>query len=1012
MRIDALFTTVVVCMAMLSCSPGEQKDNPTPPDPVVVPDKIEISAGSDVKPTFTSAGGSVQISFTSSNAWTASVINSRADNWVTVTPSGGNAGSASVTVTVAESSSYDERGATVHISCGKVCEDVIVTQKQLDALILSPSRQEIDVKGGTVTVKAMSNVAYSYEIGEDCAGWVSELKTKALVSTDYSFKVEPSQQVEPREGTIVFSGAGKSETVKIYQHGITPSMVISRNRFLVDEFANEVKVEVSSNVDVTANVIAGGEWMKEAQSTSKSTNTFVFHIDANSLTVEREGQIEVLSTSGNLRELVSVRQMGAEPEVTKTKEFDQSRIVCSFGVISDVHIDTGNGQDCHNKFTNALRQLGSLASILDRDGIDGILVAGDFTQTGYSSRSYYDSEISKYKSLYESVYDPTKVPMIYALGNHDPYGWWGQTSGTNVYSEAATIRKKFGSNYELADIEDDMRNSYECRHCVVGRYHILCVTPNSVNPVDYDPAVVNWLDATLADITTKYPERYVILLTHPMVYDTVYGSLLGPEWMFGACTNYWYTKALTSVLEKYPQVMTFSGHLHFPINDPRSIWQGDFTSFGCGSVRYMAIEDGKYEEMSSTTVMKDASDVSSGLLLQFDASGNARISRMFFSQNTTFGEPWTISYPQADKSHLSAYNHESMRSKNTPPALTSLEIQQIDKSETCKTVLAKFSAAEDDLFAHHYVLELKKNGSSHSTKRVLADFYRNAQPSQMKKSWTQSLGDLTNGEYELAVTAYDSWDAPSNTLTASFSVNASVPTPSEDASVYADLSFADGRVTDAKGKVSCTNVGAAFSKTAVSHKGRSYNVDALNINQASQYVLCEFDELSDTGSMVAFASKSFCVETFFVDKTPGNQVHGIVCGTQSGGWGLALRANGRPYFIVGDASQNTYRNIDATSAVSTSELTHLIAVYDYPNKQIRLYVNGANVGSAAFDGPFYPGIGDTFNKFCLGDDIRPGSSAGDFPAENMVIVSTRIYSGVMDDARAASVYGEAVANLQ
>ena len=252
MRIDALFTTVVVCMAMLSCSPGEQKDNPTPPDPVVVPDKIEISAGSDVKPTFTSAGGSVQISFTSSNAWTASVINSRADNWVSVTPSGGNAGSASVTVTVAESSSYDERGATVRISCGKVCEDVIVTQKQLDALILSPSRQEIDVKGGTVTVKAMSNVAYSYEIGEDCAGWVSELKTKALVSTDYSFKVEPSQQVEPREGTIVFSGAGKSETVKIYQHGITPSMVISRNRFLVDEFANEVKVEVSSNVDVTA----------------------------------------------------------------------------------------------------------------------------------------------------------------------------------------------------------------------------------------------------------------------------------------------------------------------------------------------------------------------------------------------------------------------------------------------------------------------------------------------------------------------------------------------------------------------------------------------------------------------------------------------------------------------------------------------------------------------------------------------------------------------------------------
>lgn len=1012
MRFVNFIALAFASVIMLSCTQPEEKKITPDPEPIVVPDKLELSAGTDVKPTFTSDGGDVQISFTASTPWTASVINTRADNWISVSPSSGNAGSASVTVTVDASTSYDERGATVRISCGTVNEDIVVTQKQLDALILSPSRQEMTVKGGTITIKAMSNVSYTYEIGEDCAAWVTEEKTKGLVSTDYMFRVAPNEQVEPREGTIVFNGAGKSETVHIYQHGITPTMVISKNRFVVDEFENEIKVEVSSNVDVAANVVSGSEWISEVQSESKSTNTFVFSIGANNSENEREGEIEVVSKAGNLRETVMVHQMGAEAQVIKVKEFDPSRIVSSFGVISDVHIDTGNGQDCHNKFTNALKQLGALSSEQDPNGLDGVLVAGDFTQTGYNNRSYYDSEISRYKSLYESVFDPVRVPMIYALGNHDPYGWWGQTAGTNVYSEAATIRNKFGGNYELTDIEINMRDSYECRHCVVGRYHILCVTPNTVNPVSYDSAIVNWLDATLEDITTKYPERYVILLTHPMIYNTVYGSLLGPEWMSGTCSDYWYTKALTSVLEKYPQVMTFSGHLHFPINDPRSIWQGDFTSFGCGSVRYMAIEDGKYEEMSSATVMKDASDISSGLLLQFDASGNARITRMFFSQNTTFGEPWTISYPQADKSHLSAYNHENLRAQNTPPTLSDLEIQQIDKNTTSKTVFAKFSAAEDDLFAHHYVLELKKNGSAYSTKRVLADFYRNAQPSQMKKTWTQSLGDLQDGEYELAVTAYDSWDSSSNTLKTSFTVNASEVTPSEDASIYADLSFANGKVADVKGKVVCTNVGASFAKTDVLHKGKSYNVDALNITGASQYVLCRFDEMSDSGSMVAFAAKSFCVETFFVDKAPGGKVHGIVCGTQTGGWGLALRANGKPYFIVGDATQNTYRNVDATSAASTTELTHLIAVYDYPNKQIRLYVNGVSAGFATFNGPFYPGTGDTFNKFCLGDDIKPGSVAGDFPAENMTIVSAKIYSGVMDDARAAEVYNEAVSNLQ
>ena len=265
MRFVNFIALAFASVIMLSCTQPEEKKITPDPEPIVVPDKLELSAGTDVKPTFTSDGGDVQISFTASTPWTASVINTRADNWISVSPSSGNAGSASVTVTVDASTSYDERGATVRISCGTVNEDVVVTQKQLDALILSPSRQEMTVKGGTITIKAMSNVSYTYEIGEDCAAWVTEEKTKGLVSTDYMFRVAPNEQVEPREGTIVFNGAGKSETVHIYQHGITPTMVISKNRFVVDEFENEIKVEVSSNVDVAANVVSGSEWISEVQ---------------------------------------------------------------------------------------------------------------------------------------------------------------------------------------------------------------------------------------------------------------------------------------------------------------------------------------------------------------------------------------------------------------------------------------------------------------------------------------------------------------------------------------------------------------------------------------------------------------------------------------------------------------------------------------------------------------------------------------------------------------------------
>ena len=90
------------------------------------------------------------------------------------------------------------------------------------------------------------------------------------------------------------------------------------------------------------------------------------------------------------------------------------------------------------------------------------------------------------------------------------------------------------------------------------------------------------------------PNQYVIVLTHPMIYDTVYGSLLQDT--YTALGDYWSTKALSSILVGYPQAVTFGGHLHFPLNDPRSIWQGDFTALGCASTSYMAIDNGGYED--------------------------------------------------------------------------------------------------------------------------------------------------------------------------------------------------------------------------------------------------------------------------------------------------------------------------------------------------------------------------------------------------------------------------------
>lgn len=448
----------------------------------------------------------------------------------------------------------------------------------------------------------------------------------------------------------------------------------------------------------------------------------------------------------------------------KSAEFDQSKIVYSFACISDCHVD-GYDTPAGEKFRNALMQLRDKSAEQDTDGLDGIFIAGDLINNAYSDPANY-TQMDAFRKIYEEVFDPVDVPMIYAPGNHDIYGQWTEETA----SQAKFLSERLGDKFFLNDLDDEARNTLECRHCQVGDYHVLCLVPNGREPVTYNSDVINWLDKTLAEVTGKDPERYVFVITHPMIYGTVYGSILGPDWYSGLCTDYWYTKELGAILSKYPQVITASGHLHFPINDPRSIWQGDFTSLGCGSVRYMAIEDGRYEDMRSNTVMNDCNDVSSGLLCQLDANGNMRITKMFFSQNTTFGEAWTISYPKKDKSHLLKYNHESMKLANTAPVLSELNIEQTEDTSGTATVEAVFSKGEDDMFVHHYVLTLKKDGNVIDTRRVLADYYRNAQPSEMKPTWRQSLGNLAEGNYELLLDAYDSWEASSNTLSAEFTI--------------------------------------------------------------------------------------------------------------------------------------------------------------------------------------------------------------------------------------------------
>ena len=414
--------------------------------------------------------------------------------------------------------------------------------------------------------------------------------------------------------------------------------------------------------------------------------------------------------------------------------FDEDNIILSFGAISDIHINNVVGGYNCNKYDKALQLLKKYA-----DGkLDAVTIAGDL------SASIYDSSIGDAFKQITDAQLGEDANVFFVSGNHDAQeDQWSTLD--QFYADFA--------KYTANDLPSSQHNRGN-RHMVINGYHYI-----GVNMMDYWNAAeamfvqqdLEWLATELAAARADKPGQPIFVYVHAGVYGTTYGSDLYTG-------KHWGSKLIYDYLDEYPEVVTFSGHVHFPLADERTIYQKDFTSLNCGSVQYMAIESG-YLQTGSSTTMDDSHNVSNGLLVQVDKNNNLKITRLDFANDAVIKQPFYIPAPDLEnKSHLYHYNDAYFNADNTAPEFD--EGANVSGKIAGENMVVTFDAATDNDMVHHYVIDIKglPSQSVKSTK-ALSEFYLYPQPEDFPEDYTFIIPyTLAAGDdaFEIAVYAVDS----------------------------------------------------------------------------------------------------------------------------------------------------------------------------------------------------------------------------------------------------------------
>ena len=302
----ALF--VLLSVVLVACS-GEEKVN-LPDEPETPEAEITLAEGTDKHPLLDASGGTVTLHFTSTADWKATVGNVRASSWITVSPTSGKAGEASVTISVAANDGTDERTSSVFLDCGDSRETIVVSQKQKDALIVSRQSYELSAGESLIEVEVEANVTFEVEVSDT---WIEHISTRSLEKSVLSFRILANDGYEKRSGSILVRSGELQETVRIYQEGKEKEvLLLSEDMVEVGALGGTVDVQLQSSVSYICKPVTEYTWVSEITSRAVSTHTLHFAVQPNDTYDMREARFVFIDETESISDTLTIRQYAAD----------------------------------------------------------------------------------------------------------------------------------------------------------------------------------------------------------------------------------------------------------------------------------------------------------------------------------------------------------------------------------------------------------------------------------------------------------------------------------------------------------------------------------------------------------------------------------------------------------------------------------------------------------------------------------------------------------------------------